>query len=200
MPRQFTRKTLAERFWPKVDRSGGPDACWPWTGRRDRGGYGRISSGGKHGRCLLAPRVAWELTHGPIPDDEDGKPFRVLHDCPAGDLPACCNPAHLWLGTDADNVRDMHRKGRAPVGERHYLRQHPELVRRGERHHSRTRPGCMPRGEANHAAKLTADGVRDIRARFAAGGVTQTALAREYGVDFRSVSQIIRRKRWQHIP
>jgi hypothetical protein len=195
MPHQSTRKSLAERFWPKVDRSGGPAACWPWLAHIDKNGYGRINSGGTGGRCLLASHVAWELTHGPIPPG-----LFVLHNCPGGDNPACVNPAHLWLGTQRDNMRDMHRKGRASVGERHYLRQHPELVRRGERHHSRTRPGCMPRGEANHAAKLTADAVREIRARFAAGGVTQTALAREYGVDFRSVSQIIRRKRWQHIP
>jgi hypothetical protein len=49
-------------------------------------------------------RAAWKLTHGPIPDG-----LQVLHRC---DNPPCCNPAHLFLGTQQDNIADMHKKGR----------------------------------------------------------------------------------------
>jgi hypothetical protein len=89
------------RFWGRVDKSAGPDACWPWTGSRRGGGYGRVTV---NGRSTSASRVAYELTHGTIPD---GK--HVCHTC---DNPPCCNPAHLWVGTPADNTRDMLSKGR----------------------------------------------------------------------------------------
>lgn len=83
-------------FWAKVDRRG-PDECWEWTTGRERYGYG-------HSVLGTASRVAWELTNGPIPDGQ-----RVLHSC---DNPPCCNPRHLFLGTQLDNVRDMMAKGR----------------------------------------------------------------------------------------
>jgi hypothetical protein len=99
----------AARFWARVDRTG---ACWEWQGARDRRSYGKVGFG-RPRRCLRAHRIAWTLTHGPIPAG-----LHVLHDCPDGDNPACCNPAHLWLGTDADNVADMVDKGRQARGER----------------------------------------------------------------------------------
>lgn len=97
------RLPLAERFWGRVDRSGGPDACWEWTKGRHRQGYGKIKVDRRH---LFAHRVAWELTHGTIPDG-----LLVLHKC---DNPPCCNPAHLFLGTHQDNSDDMIAKGRKP--------------------------------------------------------------------------------------
>lgn len=89
-----------ERFWSRVDRRG-PDECWPWTGSRNPAGYGAFSRGGKRSNTH---RVAWEMTHGPIP----GR-LHVLHAC---DNPPCCNPAHLSLGTHEDNMADMVAKGR----------------------------------------------------------------------------------------
>lgn len=90
-------------FWNRVAMAK-EDECWLWTGGLNRpGGYGRI--GTHRGGQKLAHRVAYELTHGAIPDG-----MSVMHSC---DQPRCCNPAHLSLGTHADNMRDMARKGRA---------------------------------------------------------------------------------------
>ncbi len=100
------RKTIqshVKEMMDRVDRSGGPDACWPWTGPRDHKGYGRV------GRSHKAHRLAWESVNGPIPQMPGHHGACVLHRC---DEPPCCNPAHLFLGTNRDNVADMKRKGR----------------------------------------------------------------------------------------
>lgn len=93
------------RFEAKIDRSGGPDACHPWTGCRHRHGYGKFRVGG---RVELAHRVAWCLAGNEITEE---RPC-ILHSCPGGDLPACVNERHLWAGTQADNTRDMAIKAR----------------------------------------------------------------------------------------
>jgi hypothetical protein len=91
----------AERFWDRCDLSGGPDACWPWTGARTSWGYGNTRVDGK---TVGTHRVAWQLTHGPIPAG-----MSVLHRC---DNPPCCNPRHLFLGSPLDNKADSIAKGR----------------------------------------------------------------------------------------
>jgi len=100
-------RTIAERFWPKVDVRE-PDECWPWTASRTPFGYGQISKGGKHAGMVHTHRVCWELVNGPIPEG-----LWVLHSC---DNPPCCNPSHFFLGTHIDNMRDCAAKGRAPRG------------------------------------------------------------------------------------
>lgn len=75
--------------------------CVEWQGGRDKDGYGQTVVGGRKQR---AHRVAWERIHGPIPAG-----MKVLHKC---DNPPCVNPGHLFLGTQADNVRDCWDKGR----------------------------------------------------------------------------------------
>lgn len=94
-------------MWAKVDRSAGPDGCWPFTGSTMHNGYGHLGGeGGRGAPTLAAHRVAYEDAVGPIPAG-----MYVLHTC---DNRPCCNPAHLWIGTQGDNLRDMWAKGRRP--------------------------------------------------------------------------------------
>jgi hypothetical protein len=88
MPRWNT----PEDFWNGFDKSG---PCWLWTRCEDGKGYGSCSFGAK---TWKTHRLAWILTHGPVPDGLD-----VCHNCPGGDNRLCGNPAHLFLGTHADN-------------------------------------------------------------------------------------------------
>ena len=173
MPNQYTTMPIETRFWSKVDRTAGPDACWPWVARVGAGGYGVIRFGSKHRR---AHRVAYELAHGPIPTD-----LFVCHTC---DNPRCCNPRHLWLGSPGDNMADRDSKGRQA---------------RGERSGRHTQPGATPRGERVGTAKLTAAHVLSIRERDTAGGATISALAREYGVTRAAIRAILLRTSWRHL-
>jgi hypothetical protein len=153
---------MAEALSRHVDRSGGPDACWPWTGSRRATGYGRLWLGRAHGGIFGAHRAAWEHANGPIPEG-----IFVCHRC---DNPPCCNPEHLFLGTAADNNADMVAKDRNAHG---------------------SRVGT---------ARLNESVVETIRTRFAAGGVTQKALAREMSVDPARVGAALRGETWKRAP
>ena len=97
------RQPLEERFWKFV---GAPsaDGCRVWTGARDEQGRGHFGFGSRT-TVVKAHRMAYELAVGPIPPG-----MKVCHSC---DNPPCCEPTHLFLGTQADNVADMVRKGRS---------------------------------------------------------------------------------------
>lgn len=89
-------------FWDNVDKRGA-DECWEWQAARKGPGYGTFRKT-KGGPPFNAHRVAYELANGPIPPG--------LHVCHRCDNPPCVNPAHLFVGTARDNVRDRVAKGR----------------------------------------------------------------------------------------
>ena len=95
--------TIAERFWSRV-RVGNENECWPWQEKsRHEHGYG-VFRPTKDSGAVKAHRFAWSEANGEIPSGQV-----VRHKC---DNPPCCNPNHLVLGTQADNVADMHERNR----------------------------------------------------------------------------------------
>jgi hypothetical protein len=88
-------------------RNAGEDGCWEWNGYRNADGYGLTKHNGK---TSLAHRVAYILTKGPIPEG-----LGILHRC---DNPPCCNPEHLFTGTQKDNYADARGKDRHTRGQR----------------------------------------------------------------------------------
>jgi hypothetical protein len=157
------------RYLGKVDQSGGPEGCWPWTGAKDPDGYGIFWDGtyraNGSGHYVRVTRWTYQQFVGPIPDR-----MNLCHRC---DNPPCVNPGHLFLGTHADNHADREAKGRG-----------------GQ---------WMTRGEWQAHHKLTADQVREIRRRYAAGGISAPKLAAEYGVNPETIRKAILRRTWAHI-
>src|SRR5688500_7656308 len=90
---------IIQRFWAKVDRSGGPDACWPWIGARNDSGYGSLKVPTPTVRkAERAHRLALIFTGHDLPDDA-----LACHRC---NNRICCNPAHLYVGDHRQNHRD----------------------------------------------------------------------------------------------
>lgn len=165
--------SLATRFWSRVKRGPG---CWEWQGQARVKGYGRLQIGSRKDgsrRKVLAHRLAYELTYGPIPKDGSYHGVCVLHSC---DNPICVRPSHLFLGTNHDNVLDKMKKGRHP-------RARPK------------KPARMPK-EQNPNARLSEHQIKEIRKRYARGGITQAELAKEYGVVQPHISRIVREISW----
>ncbi len=147
-------------FWSRVAVTSNMYDCWPWMLKpHDPFGYGGFYF---EGRTHPSHRIAWMFAKRKIP-----KGLCVLHRC---DNPPCCNPAHLFLGTKADNAHDRHRKGRTNAA----------------------------RGEQQGGAKLTSADVILIRAACASGQRHKDIRAR-FGVSRSSVGLIANRVRWAHV-
>lgn len=162
------------RFWSKIDRSGGDDACWNWQGAvKKDSGHGITARHGRNrkGDTKLAHRIAYTLLVC------DPGWLACCHRC---DNPRCCNPAHIFLGTQADNMADMHRKGRGKGPPKNSFV--PE-ARRGEKH---------------HGAKLTEAQVIEIK-RLRSEGETNTSIAKSFGVSSSTIGLIANGKIWNHI-
>ncbi len=93
--------TLEQRFWSKVNKNT-DTGCWEWTAFKNKSGYGMFTVSSS--LRTYAHRIAAKL------DGRDPTGMSVCHSC---DNPSCVNPAHLFLGTQQDNVDDMRAKGRA---------------------------------------------------------------------------------------
>jgi hypothetical protein len=146
--------TLKERLAQYTRES---DGCWEWIGHKDPNGYGRLNVDGKP---LLAHRLAWQARFGDIGGAV------ICHKC---DNPACVNVAHMFAGTQTDNLNDMWSKGRG----------NPKTNI----------------GEAHGRAKLTEVQVREIRA----SQESDRKLAARYGVSHPVVRAVRLRKTWKHI-
>jgi hypothetical protein len=173
------RRSTEQDFWKYVNKRS-LEECWIWTGALTDCGYGRVRY---HQKGWKAHRLAWVLTHGSIAEGMD-----ILHKC---DNPPCCNPNHLFTGTQADNIADMVSKGRHPRNATHYLPS-------GDRHHSRLHPEVMARGERNGSAILTEEKVIQIRRR-REQGETMASLARAFGVAKGNIIFIVHRHTWKHV-
>lgn len=197
-------------FWSRVDKSGGPDACWSWTGYK-MNGYGQLGPTNRGGSPRRAHRVAYELAKGAIPE---GK--LVMHTC---DNPPCCNPAHLIVGTPKMNAQDAARKLRMPHGEAHVratvtdatattirtLAQHMgdkqiaqqlglpvqrvRAIARGRSFvHNPTPPVCRS------VLRLDRDVAAAIRKEYATTSISYVGLSRKYGCDIANISRILHNK------
>ncbi len=130
------------------------ETCWLWVGHVDKKGYGRFA------KNSLAHRYSFQLWNGAIPDG-----LCVCHFC---DNPPCVNPKHLWLGTRADNIRDMWSKGR----------------------------GAHLKGEKNGSSKLVAKNIPEIF-NLKIQGLTQTQISRIYGVHQTQIGRVLMGSDWR---
>ena len=162
-----------KRFWAKVLKT---DGCWLWQASKRNKGYGAFVWTDNLGKTIQgrAHRFSWELVNGPIPGD-----LCALHRC---DTPVCVNPAHLFVGTKAENNADMTVKGRRRPGG------------------SKTSVDACgyQRGAAHHGAKMTADKVRQVRA-FHMAGQSYSTIARAFDISITTVFKICTGKTWRHV-
>ncbi|MEU7489599.1 HNH endonuclease [Streptomyces sp. NPDC042319] len=136
------RVALEAEFWRKVDASGGEEACWPWTGAsRHEFGYGAVYWEGVH---TQAGRVSYALHHElALADISAG--LKLRHVCPNGSNPQCCNPRHLRLGTQEQNMRDRMAEGGYARADEHFSTKVRDAdVRRMREEYWIAPPGSRP--------------------------------------------------------
>jgi len=162
---------IEQRFWAKVGKKS-EDECWEWLAYKNKLGYG-VFRGSK--KSMLAHRMAWQLEHGYIPDG-----LLCCHHC---DNPSCCNPSHLFLGTDKDNHDDMIAKGRD---------RHPRGIRKSEN------SKVYMKGILNGQSKLSDEDVICIRL-LSMMEISQAQLGRIYNISPTQIHHIVKRHAWGHI-
>ena len=150
-------KSVKERFESKY-RVNPETGCWDWTDSTVRGGYGQFNFIRKK---PFAHRVSYELYKGPKTAG-----LNVNHTC---DNTGCVNPEHLWLGTQAEGMKDKVAKGR------------------------------QAKGSENGNSKLTKLQVEEIREFYATGSYTQRYMANMFSVDQSLISDIVTGKIWKHL-
>jgi len=168
--------SIEQRFLRNVKRLD-PDECWPWLGMKAGRGYGRMKI---QGRTFVVTRIAL-LLDGRI---QPSSKHIACHTC---DNPICCNPSHLWWGTNKENTQDAVRKGRLypQDGSRWTFFRTPEAQV------IRSRLGKATRSLSNEQ-------VIRIRA-LADEGVSQRAIARDIGSSLKTVWAVIKRERYSEI-
>lgn len=154
---------LVNYFWSRVGGREHEDGCWEWSGATTQrgGGYGQLSVDGK---TTAAHRVAYALSNCMDLSEMEGQ--SVLHSC---DNPPCCNPRHLRLGTQMDNVQDAIERGRHVHGERH------------------------------KAATISDEQAKRVKELASLGKYTQQEIADMIGCDAHVVAHIGQGKTWKHI-
>jgi hypothetical protein len=111
-----------EKFWRYAVRGENADACWKWSGFRDKDGYGKMRVGGTN---IAAHRISWQIHNGASPGE-----LLVLHRC---NNPGCSNPSHLRLGDHDENMRDRSKSGNYGVNESASAVKYSDDVVRGIR-------------------------------------------------------------------
>ena len=176
-----------QRFWNKV-HIGLLKDCWEWQGSRTRWEYGRFAP--SHGdKPMFVHRISYTLTRNEEPDDLVVRHFYC-------DNPPCCNPSHLEIGTSADNVADMMRKGRHGTYKR--TQEHKNGAAKRIKQMFRENPGIY-QGARNPMAKLNDTQVLEIRTKYGTGTTSSEILGREYGVSGATILQVVRGEKWKHI-
>lgn len=154
--------------------------CWNWSGGTNKQGYGLMSVGN---RTASAHRTSYRVFVGKIKPADGYHGMCVCHSC---DNPPCVNPAHMFLATQTNNMRDCAKKGRSPRA-------------LADRNGTRTRPDRIARGERSARSRTTSDAVLDIREKYRMGVANMPELASRHGLSKSTVFDIIKRRTWRHI-
>lgn len=170
----------AERFWKSVAVADDSDACWVWTGCKSRAGYGviSISTHGQKAKVVYSHRIAVLISTGV---DPVGK--HVCHRC---DNPPCCNPKHLFLGSQQDNCADMRSKGRGAPPPCAYLPLARIAIERDRKNRNNSSVGPIE--------------VRFIREMWESRLFTMEFIIRVFSVSSNLLLNIIHRDDWNGVP